>query len=335
MTPAAKVGLAPAAPATAEVNAIVLMEHRPAEVLAEAQRAAAALAEVIKNKPHPVMMNGEQYLEFEDWQTLGRFYGITAREDGDAEFVEFGAVRGFKASAVAIHRGEVISRATAFCLSDEEKWGSRPKYQYHYVTTDGELVAEDPGPDRIRWEANPSRPGKRRPVKERVRVADEAVPLYQLASMAQTRACAKTLRNVLSWVAVLAGYKTTPAEELPADADHVVDAEPTSRTPPKASPSAAAEPTLTAPQCALLFTQARGAGLAGKPAVYDLATKVLGRPIRSAKGIRQSELDAVLKALPAVVASEPAPAVGELVGEPDPYVPSDEDIDWLPRSENS
>jgi len=33
--------------------------------------------------------------------------------------------------------------------------------------------------------------------------------------MAQTRAGAKALRNVLAWVVVLAGYRPTPAEELP------------------------------------------------------------------------------------------------------------------------
>ncbi len=37
--------------------------------------------------------------------------------------------------------------------------------------------------------------------------------LWQLRSMAQTRACAKALRNVLAWIVVLAGYETTPAEE--------------------------------------------------------------------------------------------------------------------------
>jgi hypothetical protein len=40
-------------------------------------------------------------------------------------------------------------------------------------------------------------------------------PWFQLASMAQTRAGAKALRNVLAWVVVLAGYRPTPAEELP------------------------------------------------------------------------------------------------------------------------
>jgi len=39
-------------------------------------------------------------------------------------------------------------------------------------------------------------------------------PWFQLASMAQTRAGAKALRNVLAWVVVLAGYRPTPAEEL-------------------------------------------------------------------------------------------------------------------------
>jgi len=39
-------------------------------------------------------------------------------------------------------------------------------------------------------------------------------PRFQLKSMAQTRACAKALRNVLGWVVVLEGYNPTPAEEM-------------------------------------------------------------------------------------------------------------------------
>lgn len=39
-------------------------------------------------------------------------------------------------------------------------------------------------------------------------------PEFQLLSMAQTRACAKALRNCLAWIVVLAGYSPTPAEEL-------------------------------------------------------------------------------------------------------------------------
>lgn len=39
-------------------------------------------------------------------------------------------------------------------------------------------------------------------------------PFYQLASMAQTRATSKAFRMILAFVPALAGYATTPAEEM-------------------------------------------------------------------------------------------------------------------------
>lgn len=44
-----------------------------------------------------------------------------------------------------------------------------------------------------------------------------AKPLFQLASMAQTRAGSKALRQILSFVVALAGYSPTPAEEMVED----------------------------------------------------------------------------------------------------------------------
>ncbi len=140
------------------------MDNAPAVVLAEAQKAAAALHDVIRRKPKPVTINGETYLEYEDWATVGRFYAVTAGLESDPEYVEIGGAKGFKATAVALRNGQVISRAVGYCLDDEERWAK--------------------------------------------------APTYQVASMAQTRANAKVLRNVLSWVAVLAGYKPTTAEEM-------------------------------------------------------------------------------------------------------------------------
>ena len=141
------------------------MARPPNIVLEEAKTAAKALGDILSKKKKPVIMNGEQYLEFEDWQTVGRFYGITAKEDEDAQIVEIGGAIGFKASSVALRSdGAVISRATAYCMNDEQNWKTKP--------------------------------------------------LFQLASMAQTRANSKALRNVLAWVVVLAGYKPTPAEEM-------------------------------------------------------------------------------------------------------------------------
>lgn len=158
----------------------------PNAVLAEARLAAKALMTVVSQKPKPFIMNGEQYLKFEDWQTVAKFYGLTAKVV-KTTFIDLGGVKGFEATAEVIRLtdGMSISSADAMCLNDEDKWSTRSKYE---------------------WVD-----------KKKVKTGDVAVPLFQLRSMAQTRACAKALRNVLAWVVVLAGFKPSVAEEMTGD----------------------------------------------------------------------------------------------------------------------
>lgn len=146
-----------------------VVSFNPQAQLAQGQEAAKALMQVVEKKQRKVVINGEQYLEFEDWQTLGRFFNVTVGTERTEPFLdEKQNIKGFLAVAVVYAPdGHVISRAEASCMRSEKKWTGR----------------------------------------------DE----FQLRSMAQTRACAKALRNVLSWVVVLAGYKPTPAEELDAE----------------------------------------------------------------------------------------------------------------------
>ena len=155
-------------------NEVQVVEDIPSElaiarppdvVLLEAKKAADALKDVISKKHKPVIFNGEQYLEFEDWQTVGNFYGLKAKT-GEAEPVTIDGVAGAKAKAevIDIRSGRVVGGAEAYCLRDEPNWARKP------------------------W--------------------------FQLASMAQTRAGSKSLRNILAWVVVLAGYRPTPAEEM-------------------------------------------------------------------------------------------------------------------------
>jgi hypothetical protein len=148
------------------------MPRAPEIVLQEAAKAAQALREVIERKPNKCVINGKTFLQFEDWQTLGRFYGVTAAARTTA-YIEQGRVRGYECHAEAIRAdGQVISAAQAMCLDDEAKWQDKP--------------------------------------------------LFQLRSMAQTRAQAKVLRNVLAWVVVMAGYAPTPAEEMDGNSRSVV-----------------------------------------------------------------------------------------------------------------
>jgi len=159
-----------------ESSGDIAINRAPEEVLEEAKKAAKALGDVVRNKKKPVIMNGEQYLEFEDWQTVGRFYGVTAKVIS-TEFIQYGEVQGFEAKAVAVRPdGMEVSAAEAMCMNDEPNWKSKP--------------------------------------------------LFQLRSMAQTRACAKALRNCLAWVVVLAGYRATPAEEIQDMAQQKTDIKP-------------------------------------------------------------------------------------------------------------
>ena len=154
-----------------------LTQWRPPEtVLAEAKQAADALTRVISLKKNPVKFNNETYLEFEDWQTCAKFYGVTAKVEKTA-FVQYGNVSGFEATAVAIDRnGMEISRAESLCLNDEANWGMVPQYEWKdELDEHGKKI----------WIA--PKDGKKGYYKgQRVQVGEVAKPLFQLKSMAQT-----------------------------------------------------------------------------------------------------------------------------------------------------
>ena len=140
-----------------------LLAQSPKEMIEEGRQKARLLVQIVKQKKKPVIIRGEHFLEFEDWQTLAKFYGLTVKT-GDAVPVEVNGIKGAKAKATVNVLGVEIGGAEAYCLYDEKNW--------------------------------------------------EDKPFFQLASMAQTRAGAKSLRNILAWVVVLAGFKPTPAEEM-------------------------------------------------------------------------------------------------------------------------
>lgn len=148
----------------------MIVVRKPGKILEEAIKAAEALKRVIDSKPRKVILNGEVFLENEDWLTVARFYGVTSRVRS-TKYVQYGdestyLVRGFEAVAEAylVEQDKVISTAESMCLSDEPNWMRKP--------------------------------------------------LFQLRSMAQTRASSRVLRQVFGWVVVLAGYRPTPAEEI-------------------------------------------------------------------------------------------------------------------------
>ena len=197
---------------TYEGSAAITQWREPEEVLAQARKCAIALKGVLDLKPadKKVIFNNEEYLEREDWGTVANFYNCTAKST-ETRYLQYGEVVGFEAVAVVIDRmsGIEIGRAESMCLNDEENWGKVPKYEW-----------EDKLDDNGKKIWNPNlRKGKGGYEAKKVKVGETQKPLFQLRSMAQTRAEAKALKSVFGWVVVLAGYRATPAEELTGHED--------------------------------------------------------------------------------------------------------------------
>jgi hypothetical protein len=218
--------------------------RKPAQVLAEAKEAADALHAIVSQKKDKVMFNGEQYLEREDWGTVARFYSCTAKTV-ETKYVEYGygpdKVCGFEATAIVIdiNTGIEVGRAESMCLDEEDNWGKVPVYDWQdKLDADGKKI----------WNPQGGRNKTGAYEREKVQTGEKSKPLFQLRSMAQTRAEAKALKQVFSWVVVLAGYKPTPAEEMTG---HEFDGEPqdTGRGKPQVTqPTRTSEKGKTQPQ---------------------------------------------------------------------------------------
>ena len=160
----------------------------PKQMLKQATSVAEVLMDVVKDKKLSIMVGRSEHIYVSAWQFLAHFYGISAKiTDVRPVIDELTGAAGFEATADAllIASGQVISSGRAMCLNNEDNWCVRPKYEYK----DG----------------------------ARNQIGEVRVPSFQLASMAQTRAIGKVLSNVLRFVVAIAGYETTPAEEMTGD----------------------------------------------------------------------------------------------------------------------
>jgi hypothetical protein len=161
------------------------LQRKPEAIVAEARLCADALIAAVKRNNWVQRFGGRDHLFFEAWSFLGAMYRVTPRTR-ETRLVQIGDVVGYECTAEAFHvpSGIVIGSADAMCLNDEDNWSFRPTYEYD--------------------------PQSRR----KVQTGERPVPLFQLRSMAQTRAQAKALKGPFSWIIAMAGYAPTPAEEL-------------------------------------------------------------------------------------------------------------------------
>lgn len=154
----------------------------PTVVIERATAVSKALMGVVRSQNLSVRlrMGGKEseYLLIEAWTMLGSMVGVFPRVEWTRAIKEDGKSIGWEARVEAVTRsGAVVGAAESMCTRDEST-----------TKRDGSVVH--------RWAH-----------------ADE----HALRSMAQTRASSKALATCLRFVAVLAGFAGTPAEEMPRD----------------------------------------------------------------------------------------------------------------------
>ncbi|MFA5061950.1 MAG: hypothetical protein WC526_02300 [Patescibacteria group bacterium] len=121
--------------AVAEKPALVINRNLPApegdpvKVLEFAHRAAKALTEVVNSKAKKIIINGEQFLTFEDWQTIARFYNTSVGVEWVKPITKKDNVFGFESRAVAYKDGKIVSSAEASCTREEKSWTDKPAFQ--------------------------------------------------------------------------------------------------------------------------------------------------------------------------------------------------------------
>ena len=127
------------------------------------RKALSELRTLVKMRKDPVIINGKRYLEFCDWQILGSFFGITAYVTDTREITREKPSEDGKFTFI-----ETIG----FLARAESRQDGKA-----LSAAEAECMFEEPN-----WAKKPR---------------------FTLRSMAETRACAKSLRNVLQWVVKL------------------------------------------------------------------------------------------------------------------------------------
>jgi len=148
----------------------------PNQQVIEGKRALKELKALVQRRPDKLVISGKQYLYFPDWQILGAFFGITASVVETKEITKEKPALEGKLNFL-----EVIGfTARAVAMRDGKEVSA----------AEAECLFEEPN-----WAKKPR---------------------FQLRSMAQTRACAKALRNCLQWVVRLpdSEFAEEAAEEV-------------------------------------------------------------------------------------------------------------------------
>ncbi len=189
----------------------------PREVVEAATEAANELHSVIEQRRLSTRIGSSEHVRIEGWQVLGSMVGVFAVKAGGVEALPWPLIPND-----GLPGPEDPGREPRRTSPEWPAWKAAADRAAHWEQQQALIRARDRGlafgfkasfkaekdGREVGW-------GEGRCARSESNWADRDD--YALASMAQTRAQSKALRQPLGFVVGLAGYATTPAEELGAD----------------------------------------------------------------------------------------------------------------------
>lgn len=200
-----------AAPAASHGGALTTLwdTRRPAEIASQLAEVASTLADIIKQQDLSTNLGGKKdHVEIEGWQTAGTFLGLQAMTIDTARvhpMNQFRVKTTRKKWGKVDGKRQVIEENVHEWTCEGWSWEAVAEVR----TMDGRVVG--------RGEAICSREEKNWFDSE-----DSAVK-----GMAQTRAQSRAFKQALGFIVGMAGYNTTPKEEMDAAGVKAEEAEPT------------------------------------------------------------------------------------------------------------
>jgi hypothetical protein len=185
----------------------------PAELITAATAAADQLAAVVKQQELFQQIRDRKHVLIEGWQTVGAMVGVFAVKDSGVAQLAWPALEALGEEPPA--PGREPRRASADYPewerrnADYEAW-ERLK-RLHEARAAGLAYGFSTSWNAVRGETNVGwGEGRCTRAESNWATSDD----YALASMAQTRGQSRALAAPLRWIVKLAGYSTTPAEEV-------------------------------------------------------------------------------------------------------------------------
>ena len=125
----------------------LLPGYTPEAAMIRAKEAVNTVMKVIASRPKPLVINGKQYLEYQDWRLLALYFGITTKTDNVAEMNELCEVEvngvtgnrikfiGYVVEASALRDGKVLTTSSAECTRHEKAWVNKDRFQIREMAT--------------------------------------------------------------------------------------------------------------------------------------------------------------------------------------------------------